>query len=212
MDLTNKIYKQLRIKYKEKFLFYSYMSSESLVLLMEKCKDQYYEGEKKNYFFKKGQKLDCAKKISETFPMEDILKTTVYIIPNTNKIIFNYTIFKLYANESVYNTVIQKVLELYEILINSHNGFEIHVILDTFTITAAERYKNVIKTFCELCTKSPINYTKYLQCMYIYYTPSMIESISVLLKPFLDPSLSERVIYYSKAESPALLEEIHKQK
>lgn len=188
------------------------MSSESLVLLMEKCKDQYYENEKKNFFFKKGQKMDCAKKMTETFPIEDMLKTTIYIIPNTNKIVFNYTIFKLYANEQVYSNVIQKVIDSYDIILSQYPDFEIHVILDTFTITAAERYKNVIKLFCEKCMSSKVNYTQRLKGMYIYYCPSMIESISTLLKPFIDPVIISRVTYYSKVESPALLEEIHIQK
>jgi len=199
----------MRIKYKEKILFYSYMSSNSLVDLMEKCKEDYYQTENKNMFFKKSQKMNCAKKVSETFPIEEMINTTVYILPNTNKIIFNYPIFKLYATEELYIIFIQKVINLYDILLEIYSTFEVHVILDTFTITAAERYKNIINLFCKKCMNSEKNYTKFLQGMYIYYTPSMIESISTFLKPFIDPLLTERVIYYSKADSNSLLEKLH---
>ena len=188
------------------------MSSELLVGLMEQYRENYYESEKRNFFFKKSQKIDCAKKMTNAFPIEDMINTTVYIIPDTNKIIFNYTIFKLYANDDIYNLIIQKVLDLYDIILTKNPDFEIHVILDTFTITAAERYKNVIKMFCEKCMNSKMNYTDCLRCMYIYYCPSMIESIAILLKPFIDPKIISRVTYYSKVESPSLLQEIHNQK
>jgi hypothetical protein len=185
------------------------MSSSSLVDLMEKCKEEYYQKENKNIFFKKGQKLDCAKKISETFSLEDMLNATVYILPNTNKIVFNYPIFKLYANNDVYNIVIQKVITLYDILLTTYTTFEVHISLDTFTITAAERYKSIIQLFCEKCMNSQTSYIQHLQGMYVYYTPSMIESISTLLKPFIDASILHRITYYSKGDSKSLLEKLH---
>lgn len=184
------------------------MSSSSLVDLMEKCKEEYYQKENKNMFFKKVQKLDCAKKISETFSLEDMLNATVYIVPNKNKIVINYPIFKLYANNDVYNIVIQKVITLYDIILTTYTTFEVHISLDTFTITAAERYKSIIQMFSDKCMNSQTNYTKHLQGMYIYYTPSMIESIATLLKPFIDPSLSQRITYYSKGDSKSLLEKL----
>jgi hypothetical protein len=32
----------------------------------------------------------------------------------------------------------------------------------------------------------------------------MMESISALLKPFIDPDISQRIVMFSKAESPAI--------
>jgi len=45
--------------------------------------------------------------------------------------------------------------------------------------------------------------------MNIYYTPSMIESISTLLRPFIDKDVGERIILYSKAESPELIKKMY---
>jgi len=182
------------------------MSSNSLIDSIEKYKDDFYKYNSKNIFLKKSQKLDCAKKISENFSIKEMINATIYIIPNTNKIIFDYTIFKLYANDNIYLDIIQHIKHLYDILLQNYKMFEIHVILDTFTITAAERYKYIIKLFCENYMNIDINN---LQCIYIYYTPSMIDSISILLKPFIKYSFTERVIYYSKAESPSLLQKLY---
>jgi hypothetical protein len=185
------------------------MSSESLVDLMEKYKNNYYQRESKNTFFKKSQKVDCAKKMSEQFDLKDMIANTVYNIPNTNKIMFNYNIFKLYANENNYQNVVNSVLELYDEVLKNYDKYEVHVILESFTISAAERYKDVIKLFCNTCMSSKTNnYSEKLSKMYIYYTPSMIESISTLLKPFVDPNVFNCIVYYSKAESSQLLQQL----
>jgi hypothetical protein len=184
------------------------MSSDSLVEMMEKYHKEYYQSQGKNMFFKKGQKLDCAKEMSKVFQLEEMIQQTTYIIPETNKIVFNYTIFKLYANDDNYQTIIQKVITLYDEILVNHAKFEAHVILDTFTISAAERYKNAIKMFCEMCMNSNTKYTEFMEKMYIYYTPSMIESIATILRPFIDTSIQSRIVYYSKVESKELLEKL----
>ena len=185
------------------------MSSESLVDLMEKYKNHYYQKEVKNTFFKKSQKMDCARKMSEQFDLKDMIANTVYNIPNTNKILFDYNIFKLYANENNYQNVVDSVLALYDEVLKNYEKYEVHVILESFTISAAERYKDVIKLFCNTCMNSTTNnYSQKLNKMYIYYTPSMIDSISTLLKPFVDPIVFNCMVYYSKTESPQLLQKL----
>lgn len=184
------------------------MSTDSLVNLMEKYKEEYYQEKGKNSFFKKSQKMDCAKEMSKVFQLEEMIQQTIFIIPKTNKIVFNYTIFKLYANDDNYKTIVQKVIELYDEILVKNTKFEAHVILDTFTISAAERYKNAIKLFCEKCMNANTKYTEFMEKMVIYYTPSMIESISSLLRPFIDPSIHSRIVYYSKVESKELLDKI----
>lgn len=182
--------------------------TSSLIQQMQKFKDNYYNTEGKNSFFKKSQKLDCAKKMSETFELEQMLQKTVFQIPGTNKILFDYNVFKLYANPSNYETIIQYIIHLYDKLLIFFPSFETHIILDTFTISAAERYKSAIQIFCNKCINS---HTKYSQCitqMNIYYTPIMIDSISTLLRPFIDKSVSERIKFYSKIESPQLLKKL----
>jgi len=176
---------------------------------MEKYKEDFYQSQGKNTFFKKSQKMDCAKQISETFPLAEMIQQTISIIPGTNKIIFNYQLFKLYANDGNYADIIQGVVKLYDIVLQTYSTFEAHIILDTFTISAAERYKLAIKIFCEKCMNSTTKYSQYLSCMYIYYTPSMIESISTLLSPFIDPLVKDRIVMYSKQESDNLLQALY---
>ena len=185
------------------------MSTDSLVDLMEKYKDEYYQTQGKNSFFKKNQKMDCAKEISQSFQLNDMIQRTIYYIPNTNKIVYNYPVFKLYANPDNYENIIKTVLDIYDIILASYPTIETHIILDSFTISAAERYKSVIKLFCNKCMTSQTKYSERLSAMYIYYTPSMMESISTLLKPFIDPLVKDRITMYSKAESADLIKALH---
>ena len=184
------------------------MSSDSLVEMMEKYHKEYYQSQGKNMFFKKGQKEDCAKGVGEAFPLEDMINRTIFIIPGKNKLMVDYTIFKLFANSDNFDAIIQRVIESYDLLLSQYPNFEVHIILDGFTVSAAERYKSVIQRFCNRCMTAQTRYTQFITAMYLYYTPSMIESISILLKPFIDPDISKRIVMYSKSESPDIFKKL----
>jgi len=184
------------------------MSCNSLVDEMENYKKKYLQENGKNSFFKKNQKLDCAKELSQSFSLESMIQRTIYNIPNTNRVIFDYTVYKLYAHPDNYNTIINGIIYIYDSVLLSYPTFEIHIILDTFSISAAERYKYAIQTFVNKCMTSNTMYSSLIDKICIYFTPSMIESISTLLRPFIDPSIHNRIVYYSKAESPERLKEI----
>ena len=171
-------------------------SSDNLLVQMEKFKSDFLDTEGKNSFFKKSQKLDCAKKISQTFNLQDMLKKTVFILSGTNKIVFDYTFFKLYACPDNYNEIVDYIITLYDCILIQYPNFEANIILDSFTISAAERYKGVIQKFCNKCMNTETKYSKLITKMNIYYTPSMMESISSLLKPFIDVDVRNRIVLF----------------
>jgi hypothetical protein len=183
-------------------------ASSSILNKIQQYKDNYYQSEGKNWLFKKNQKMDCAKKISEQFDLNTLIINTIYEIPNTNKILFDYTVFKLYASPDNYETIIQYTLTLFEYMMTKHASIEMNVILDTFTISAAERYQSVIQMFCNKCMTSKTRYSKCITQMNLYYTPSMIDSIRALLRPFIDNDVYERTVMYSKSESPEILKKL----
>jgi hypothetical protein len=184
-------------------------TTDRLLDQMEKFKSDFLQCEGKNNFFKKSQKLDCAKKMSQTFNLQDMIQKTVFIIPGTNKITFDYTVFKLYACPDNYNEIIDYIIRLYDCLLLQYSAFEANIILDSFTISAAERYKGVIQLFCSKCMNTQTKYSNLTEKINIYYTPSMMESISTLLKPFIDKELGERIVLFSKAESPERIKQLY---
>lgn len=177
------------------------MSSDSLVNMMEKYRQDYYQTNKKNTFFKSNQKMECAKGMTQTFDLNEMIKRTVYRLGDSNKVVFNYPIFKLYANPDNYNIILESILNVYDEILLTHSTFEAHIILEGFTISAAERYKTVIQLFSNKCMNSSTKYSQLTTGMYVYYTPSMIENISAFLRPFIDTNVYERIIMYSKTES-----------
>lgn len=168
---------------------------------IEKYKTTYYSENKKAFFFKKSQKLDCAANISSKFDINDLLSQTVAIIPNTNRVYLDYTIFKLYANPENYNTIVNYVIQLFKTCIENYGSFECHFNLNSFTMTAAERYKSVIELFCKECLKSETRYGRMLSKMYVYYSPGLIEKFTCLFAHLIDPFIRDRFIVYTKEES-----------
>jgi len=186
--------------------------NNDLIEQMRQYKDSIIENEGKNSFFKKSQKNNCAKQLSEKFDLNTMIANTVYIIPGTNKFIFDYRVFKLYAHDAVFDNIINYILQIYEILLSQYPNFETHLILDSFTISAEERYKNAIIQFTNKCMSQNSNYSNLLTKLYIYYTPSVFDAISKLLKPFVDASILTKLVLYTKADSPQLLQNLLHQK
>ena len=172
---------------------------------LERYKNTFYTENKKSLFFKRSQKLECAASISSKFDINDLLSQTVAIIPNTNRVYLDYTVFKLYANPENYNEIVNYVIELFKKCIDTHGSFECHFNLNSFTVTAAERYKSVIELFCRECLKRETRYGSMLSKMYIYYSPGLIERFTGLFSNLIDPLIRDRFVVYSKEESDAKL-------
>jgi hypothetical protein len=166
---------------------------------VEIFKKQFFDQNKKNIFLKNKQKLEIAQKISESFNLNDLIKKTCFIIPNTNKIFIDYTVFKLYANTNNYSIILNHIISLYIDCIQVYKVFEVHVNLKSLTPSATEKYKTCIEMFNSMTSNSVIS--PYLTNWYIYNPPSMIEIVKRILICVLDPTILSKVIIYPKSES-----------
>jgi hypothetical protein len=180
----------------------------NLLSNIEKFKDTYYSENKKNFFFKKTQKMDVATQICNQFNVEDMIRQTILRIPGTNKIYIDYSIFKLFANPENYNIIINNVISYFSTCIQECGNFECHINLNSFTITAAERYKYAIELFCKDCLKSETRYGRMLSKMYIYNSPGMIERFTSIFIHLIDPYVRDKFVLYNKDESDMLIQEL----
>jgi len=176
---------------------------------IKQLQSDFYSNIDKNIFFKNNQKTKCANEISKQMNLPDLIHDTMYIIPDTNKVFFNYTVFKLYANQENYDAIVMNVLKLFKECIQKYNCFEIHVDLKSFTVSAATRYLTLIKTFCNECLKSNTEYGELATNLFIYNTPGMMEQISVMLKPFLHIDMRKKLICFNKQDSLEKLDHLH---
>ena len=172
---------------------------------IEELTNQYYSDNKKNVFFKSSQKMDCAAQVTNQIGIDELIKKTIYLIPNTNCVFMDYTLFKTYATPENYDKIVGYILALFDYCINNYGHYYTHVNLDSFTISAAERYKNIIECFLKNCMPSESEYSNKLINMYIYNTPNTFNNISKLLMPFVDPIVKQKIVMYDKKCSGELL-------
>jgi len=181
------------------------MSNQNLLEQLEKYKNEYYTDKPKNLIFKSKQKMDCAVKIAAQVSLDDLLSKTMYLLPNTNKVFIDYSIFKVYAHPGIYDKIINYIQGLFNICIANYGGFEAHVDLKSFTVSAAHRYKDIIDVFYQTALRNGTVYYKKLDAMYVYNTPTTITDIAKL---FLNPDVLPRVKTFTKDESTSKINEL----
>lgn len=176
-----------------------------------KIQSDFYSSQPKNLFLKKSQKSECADFVTTQLCLDELIHHTIYVIPNTKTIYMDYPVFKCYATSTNYEKIVSHILKLIDQLICNHNEFNIHVNLSSFTLTAAERYSQMLQLFCEtICKKTNTNfkYTDYMKKMHIYNTPNTIHLITPLLSRFINDSISDKIAYFSKEQSVDTLRNI----
>jgi hypothetical protein len=183
-------------------------SQNELLEQIEKLQQSYYEQHNKKQLFKTKQKLECASAVSSQLNLNQLINHTVYIIPNTNKVFFDYSIFKTYATPELYTAIIDKILYLFEICIEYAGGYEMHINLTSLTITAAERYKNVLTIINDKSRENNNKYSYLLTKFFIYNPPNVFDSIIRIASPFMDPVVKPKINLISKTESDERLRDL----
>lgn len=135
--------------------------------------------------------------------MEEILNKTIFIIDD-NKIYFDFPHFKLFAKPELYSIIITHIVQCIHKVLNNFSLLELHINLRTFNTASLHTYKDFITIFANITEL--LNDTKTLE-LYIYHTPSIIDYlINIIQTLFKSKKYTPKIIYYSKKESPSLLE------
>jgi len=171
---------------------------------IHEIKNAFYETSGKNLLFKKNQKFECAGTISKSIGLDEMIKKTFYVLPNTNKVYADYSVFKLYATPDTFDYISTTLLDLLN-MVSLSGSYELHINLESFTISAYERYKQFITIYCNKCLSYESSRSISMSKMIIYNTPIFIDSISRILRPMMHPDVPNRITYYKKSESPILL-------
>jgi len=169
------------------------MSSNNLLEEVERFKEEYYKTNRKNIFFKKSQKQDFARKVSDNFNINELLEKTIYIDSLTNRVFIDYNVFKLYANEDTYPIIKNHAKNIYNF---QNKSFEFHIDINGFTISAAERYKSFFEMmFSEFMVNNEDLITK----IYIYNSPSIIDTLMSFFKNIFTTNIKNKIIIVPKS-------------
>ena len=175
---------------------------------LHQLQNEYYTSNGgKNVLFKKQQKFDCAQQILQQMQLDQLFHLTFFIIPNTNKVYFDYMKFKMYAAPEIFGILVDRVLDLCTQCSNIYETFEVHININTFTISAAERYKDIILLFCKECMERDTRFSQLLESFNIYNTPSAIDHISTILMPLLPVEVKPKLRLYNKTVSKDIMRE-----
>ena len=155
----------------------------------------------KNQLFKKSQKFDCAKYITQHIDINSMIEEAVFILPGTKIIFIDYLIFKMFANEDVYDRIIDHIMNLFDYAIQYYQSFEVNLNLRTFTVSAAERYIPAIKQFCDRCLNSNTKYTQLMTGFRILNTPAVMEMVVKVVKPFVERDVINKLTFLNKNDT-----------
>lgn len=185
-------------------------SCDDLLSQLDKFKEDYYNTNSKNLFFKKFQKKDIAQKVSNSFNVDDLIKRTVFIIPNSHHIMFDYSVFKHYAHEDNYEQIINYCRKLIYECVQQHQIYVLHANINSLTITSIERHRKFMDIVNEIYMNSNDGLSEFFSQLYLYYPPSVMDSIFTIIRPCIDASILNKLVVVSKKDSeevyPQLLE------
>lgn len=145
--------------------------------------------------------------ILDSFQFNFLLSNTVFILPlsadgqqPSNKIYIDFVNFRKFINHTNFDEVVNHFVNLILEVLKYYDTFELHMNIRTLTITATEKYKDIILMFYD---KYQTNYINRIDSLYIYYTPSffdVIKTIFVKLSP-LSNTFNIEAVLYGKPES-----------
>jgi len=165
-------------------------SNPTLMENIENIKNSYYEANGgKNMFFKNKQKQELTDKICSQMDVKQLLNESIFIVSGTSNVFINYKLIKHYISMSILNDIFEHLIECYTKCIDTHGRITLHIDLNSITISALDRYKEIIHTlfnkFIERSEITNIFFSSYTDKMVYYNTPSFMQHILLILKPYM---------------------------
>lgn len=184
-----------------------------LVEQINKIRKYYASTNSKGIFVSKKYKIDCAKLVLNEIDINILLRSTIIVIPNSHQIFLDYIIFKSFIIPELYDTIINYAINLIMSCIQKYGKIEIHVNMNTLSVSAYNRYKDCIIAYTTKLYSVIPNFPELLVSMHLYNIPSCIDTISQLVEPLIHPETRKKMIRYDNVSSEkainTILEIIH---
>jgi hypothetical protein len=155
------------------------------------------------------------KKIKQSFTESEIqtlLHKSIFIFKEnnilTNKIFIDYTVFKHYAHCDIFNSIVLHFVNLLQTIKINNSTIELHINLQSMTLSSLEKYKNIISLFI---TSYGNEYIQFINNIYIYYCPHFINAIQFVFSKIISSvavNTLHEIKYYSIKETPEKLTQL----
>jgi hypothetical protein len=159
---------------------------------------KYYSETSKNKIFKNSQKLDCANSVVQNMDLKVLFSSCIYILPNKNVIFIDYPKLKTFVCPEIYHHVTDYSINLANQCIAKYQVFSLHINMQSFTITAAQRYKELIELYCNTCLHKDSQFQSQLQFIHLYNYPSIIPVLHKMFAHFVDDSARGKLVLEKK--------------
>jgi len=177
-------------------------SFDDLEREIEKTKSEFYsESGGKNTLFKKQQKYDCAKQVVSKITLEVLLKRTCNIIEGTNCVHIDYPLLKTYASPEIFETIADYIIMNFQQIKDTYGNLRVFLNFDGFTVSAAERYKGLIETFCMKCFQRNTGFAPVVLQFVVYNSPNIMDAIKHIVMPFMEENVKAKLHVVSKKDS-----------
>jgi hypothetical protein len=167
-------------------------SSNNILEKINSLKSDYYTENKKNTFFKNGQKFDCANTIVQQMNKTDLFNSIIRI--DENRLLFNYTMFKTIIHPDIYMDLIHFIFQQNDTILQTHAVYNVVVDFKGLTMTGVERYKGFIIALSDEGQINGKNFLQKLGKITIVNPPFMVANVGKILLPLLDKSVKEKII------------------
>jgi hypothetical protein len=153
-------------------------------------KNKYYSSNTKNILFKNNQKFDCANTIVQNVDLNTLFSTIIRV--DTNKLFFNYGVFKTVMNPNIYWAFISFIFETNEKILKDYPTYEVYLDVKGITPTGVERYKDFIQLLSKSGQQHNKNFLQKLNYIFILNPPVMVANLSKIVFPLLEPAIRDK--------------------
>lgn len=184
------------------------MKNNQLQSKIEDLQNNYYSQNKKNTFFKKQQKYDCAETVSNNLNLNELLKNTIFRINNTNHIYFHYPTFKTFAYPDNFTTIVNYFIDMCFVIIKKYDSIFLHVNWKGYTVSSHQRYTLLYDMFIDIGRYRNFDLEIVLDKLILYHPPSMLQQIEPLIRPIISPGIIKKIEIKKREESDLLIKNL----
>jgi hypothetical protein len=186
----------------------TYSETDNLMERINKMREEYAVENKKWGISTKQYKIDCANSVLQKIDIDTLLNSTAIILPNTHHIYFDYTVFKTFAVPELYDRIMSWVISKLRYCVNTYGTYEIHVNLQSFSVSGFNRYRTIIEMYSNEINMNHPEFHEKMKTMHVYNIPPTMDAISKLMAPFIHPTVREKIVKYDKPSSEKALQTI----
>lgn len=184
-------------------ILYSIMQPNSHVEeQITELQTKFYNETQKRRLFKNNQKLECASTIVQNIDLTTLLSSCIYIVQDKNEIYIDYPKLKMFVCPNIYSQIVEYATRLANTCVNKYQVFSLHINLQSFTITAAQRYHDLIELFCKKCFQPGAQFQTQLQQIHLYNYPTVIPILNKLFASMVDDSARGKLVLEKKPFLP----------